>query len=111
MQPTETSDLLERVAALLQQAPAERPVPGPSESSLFAPPMAALADSSRGFNDVFGTDDRLFQRLAEAAERAGDAAVAGLLRHLEAGLADASLRPADAPDPVRRLTGFVYPVI
>lgn len=110
MQPTEMSDFFEKVAELLRRAPADHPAPAPDKGSLLASPMRALAES-RSFAEVFGSDNRLFERLAEEAEAQGDAALAGLLRSIEAGLVDASLRPPEHPAAVRRFSGFVYPVI
>ena len=104
------SDFLDAVAALLARAPLDAPAPAAAEGSLLAPPMTALAASSRSFDAVYGGAG-LLPRLAEEAEAAGNAALAGMLRGLAEGIADEALRPPAPPEAVRRFTGFVYPVI
>lgn len=103
------SDFLQRISTLLATAPAERPAVA-EHASLLAPPMEALTET-RSFSEVYGADDRLFSRLAEDADAGGDHRLAALLRDLEDGLADGSLQAPGSPEPVRRFSGFVYPVI
>ena len=110
MQPTEMSDFLERVAELFRRAPATPPGPASNNGSLLASPMPAL-EEIRGFAEVFGPDNRLFEQLAQEADAQGDTGLAELLLGIESGLDDESLRPPESRTPVRRFTGFVYPVI
>ena len=110
MQPTEMSDFLDRVAALLSLAPIDKAQAArPADASLLDPPMASLCIATRSFAEVYGSEGRLFAKLA--AEASGKADLAEMLRQLESGLADGSLFPPPDPVPLRRLTGFVYPVI
>lgn len=104
------SDFLDAVARLLDMAPADPPAPTETDGSFLAPPMPALALSSRSFDAVCGGAG-LLDRLAEEAEAEGDTTLAELLRALAGDMASGALRPPASPDAVRRFTGFVYPVI
>lgn len=111
---TDITDLMERMNNLFASAPLdETPIErGPEAQSLFGVPMQEHSAPLRSLAQVYGADGRsMLEQLARDAESGGEAAMAGLLRTLDADLRSGALDLPSTSAPAPRFGRFVYPVV
>jgi hypothetical protein len=111
---TDIANLMDQMQGLFTAGPIEptQADQGRQEESLLNPPMPQLVRAPRSFAQVYGVDGgAMLENMAADADSGGDAAMANLLRTLDAGLSEGAFDLPQAAVPAPRFGRFVYPVV